>query len=112
MREDRLESLKGRGAARVVEYLLTNGSTTGPRDLVRNMHDPDHDDPDSVGVATASRVITLLREENLFEPTGGGAIIVKDRTALARRLVEDYSFVRSNRARRKRRATLFGAASR
>lgn len=99
-REDRLESLKGRGAARVVEYLLTSGGTTGPRDLVRNMRDPEHDDPDSVGVATASRVLALLREENFFEPTGGGAIIVKDRTALARRLVEDYNFVRSNGAKR------------
>jgi len=99
-REDRLESLKGRGAARVVEYLLTSGSTTGPRDLVRSMHFPDFDDPDSVGVATASRVLTLLREENFCEPTGGGAIVVKDRTALARRLIEDYSFVRSNRAKR------------
>jgi hypothetical protein len=92
-REDRLESLKGRGAARVVEYLLTNGSTTGPRDLARNTLD-------GVGVATASRVLTLLREENFFEPTGGGATIVRDRTALARRLVEDYNFVRSNRAKR------------
>ena len=99
-REDRLESLKGRGAARVVEYLLTSGSTTGPRDLVRSMRDPRFDDPDSVGVATASRVITLLRDEKFFEPTGGGAIVVKDRTALARRLIEDYSFVRSNRAKR------------
>ena len=93
VREDRLESLKGRGAARVVEYLLTAGGTTGPRDLVRNAHE-------GVGVATASRVLTLLREQNLFDPTGGGAIIVKDRTALARRLVEDYSFVRSNGAKR------------
>ncbi|WP_430867855.1 hypothetical protein [Demequina aurantiaca] len=92
-RDDRLVSLKGRGAARVVEYLLTNGSTTGPRDLARNTLD-------GVGVATASRVLTLLREENFFEPTGGGATTVRDRTALARRLVEDYSFVRSNRAKR------------
>jgi|GEM_PF-1901533 len=92
-REDRLASLKGRGAARVVEYLLTNGSTTGPRDLARNTRD-------GAGAATASRVLTLLREENFFEPTGGGATIVRDRTALARRLVEDYNFVRSNRAKR------------
>lgn len=92
-REDRLESLKGRGAARVVEYLLTSGSTTGPRDLVRTTQE-------GVGVATASRVLALLREENFFEPTGAGAIMVKDRAALARRLVEDYSFVRSNRAKR------------
>lgn len=99
-REDRLESLKGRGAARVVEYLLTSGRTSGPRDLVSSMHFRDYDDPDSAGVATASRVLALLREENFFKPTGAGAIMVRDRTALARRLVEDYSFVRSNRAKR------------
>lgn len=92
-REDRLESLKGRGAARVVEYLLTTGGATGPRDLARNTSH-------GVGVATASRVLTLLREENFFEPTGIGGAVVRDRTALAHRLAEDYSFVKTNRAKR------------
>lgn len=86
-----LSSLKGRGAARVVEYLLTYPNRGAARDIAREA---------GVGVGTASRVISLLRYENFLVETGGPGVRIDDREALAHRLVQDYSFVRSNRAKR------------
>jgi len=86
-----LSSLKGRGAAKVIEYLLANPNRGAARDVAREA---------GVGVGTASRVISLLRYENFLVETGGPGVLVDDREALARRLVQDYSFVRSNKAKR------------
>jgi len=86
-----LSSLKGRGAARVVEYLLSYPNRGAARDVARET---------GVGVGTASRVISLLRYENFLAETGGAGVRIDDHEALAHRLVQDYSFVRSNRAKR------------
>ena len=86
-----LSSLKGRGAARVIEHLLEYPNRGAARDIA---HDT------GVGVGTASRVISLLRYENFLAETGNEGVFIDDRVALANRLVQDYSFVRSNRARR------------
>lgn len=90
-RDSGLASLKGPRASRVVEYLLTTGGTTGAREITANA---------DVALGTASRVLSLLRDENFFVPNGGGAWQVTDKFDLAQRLVEDYSYVRSNRAQR------------
>ena len=88
----RLRSLKGPAASEVMVALLANGGRAATiRDFAR-----DHTLP----VSTVSRVITLLREENWLEPTGGGPIIVTDRLALARRWAEDYSFTDTFTTRR------------
>lgn len=88
-----LESLKGQAASRVIEYLLSYPNRGAARDIARET---------GVGVGTVSRVVNLLRYENFVAPTGGPGTLIQDREALARRLVEDYSFVRSNRTRRYR----------
>ena len=88
----RLRSLKGPAASEVMVALLANGGrATTIRDFAR---------AHALPVSTVSRVITLLREENWLEPTGGGPIIVTDRLALARRWAEDYSFTDSFTTRR------------
>ncbi len=90
----KLKTLKGRAASEVMVALLKNGGKTGTlRDFAR-----EHELP----LATASRVVALLREENLIEPTGGGPIVLTDRLDVARRWADDYSFVKSFRARRYR----------
>lgn len=86
-----LSSLKGRGAARVVEYLLAYPNRGAARDIARDT---------GVSIGTASRVISLLRYENFLAETGGPGVLIDDREALAHRLVQDYSFVRSNKAKR------------
>lgn len=90
----KLKTLKGRAASEVLVGLLANGGNAGSlRDFAR-----EHDLP----VATVSRVVALLREENLIAPTGGGPIVLTDRLQVARRWADDYSFVKSFRARRYR----------
>lgn len=90
----KLKSLKGRAASEVVVGLLKNGGGASTlRDFAR-----EHELP----LGTVSRVVSLLREENLIEPTGGGPIVLTDRLEVARRWAEDYSFVKSFRARRYR----------
>jgi hypothetical protein len=86
-----LQSLKGRSASEVIVRLLANGRVGTARDLAREA---------GVGVGTASRVVSLLREENFFETTGGGPLVVTDPIRLARRWAEDYSFERTYRAKR------------
>lgn len=88
----KLRSLKGRAASEVIVGLLQNGGRANTiRDFAR-----DHRLP----LGTVSRVVSLLREENLLEPTGGGPIVLTDRLDVARRWADDYSFVKSFRARR------------
>ena len=87
-----LRSLKGRAASEVIVGLLQNGGQTGSiRDFARERQLP---------LATVSRVVSLLRDENYIEPTGGGPIVLTDRIDVARRWADDYSFARSFRARR------------
>ena len=78
----RLRSLKGRAASEVIVELLDSGGATSVRQLTRET---------KTGLGTASRVIDLLRAENLIDvaPTGIG---VPDRIALARRWTLDYGF--------------------
>lgn len=86
-----LQSLKGRSASEVIVRLLASGGAGTARDLARAA---------GVGVGTASRVVSLLREENFFESTGGGPLVVTDPIRLARRWAEDYSFEKTYRAKR------------
>ncbi len=86
-----LSSLKGKGAARVIEYLLAYPNRGAARDIARDT---------GVSLGTAARVVALLRHENFLAPTGGPGVLVEDREALAHRLVQDYNFARSNRAKR------------
>jgi hypothetical protein len=86
-----LRSLKGRAASEVIVKLLSNGRAGTARDLALDA---------GVGLGTASRVVTLLRSEDFFEPTGGGPLIIDDPIRLARRWAEDYNFQRTYRAKR------------
>lgn len=86
-----LQSLKGRAASEVIVQLLSNGRAGTARDLAREV---------GVGLGTASRVVSLLRSEDFFEPTGGGPLIINDPIRLARRWAEDYNFQRTYRAKR------------
>lgn len=86
-----LQSLKGRSASEVLVKLLSNGRAGTVRDLARDS---------GVGLGTASRVISLLRNEDFLEPTGGGPIVVTDPVRLARRWAEDYSFEKTFNAKR------------
>lgn len=86
-----LQSLKGRSASEVMVRLLSDGRAATVRDLARES---------GVGVGTASRVISLLRNEGFLTPTGGGPIIVTDPVGLARRWAEDYSFEKTFNAKR------------
>lgn len=88
----RLRSLKGQTASEVMVGLLANGGkTTSIREFARQNKLP---------VSTVSRVISLLREENYLQPTGGGQIVIEDRLAAAQRWAEDYSFEKTFRAKR------------
>jgi hypothetical protein len=86
-----LQSLKGRSASEVIVKLLSNGRAATVRDLARES---------GVALGTASRVISLLRNEDFLEPTGGGPIVVNDPVRLARRWAEDYSFEKTFKAKR------------
>jgi hypothetical protein len=86
-----LQSLKGRSASEVIVRLLSDGRAATVRDLAREA---------GVGLGTASRVISLLRNEDFLEPTGGGPIVVTDPVRLARRWAEDYSFEKTFKAKR------------
>jgi hypothetical protein len=71
--------------------LLSDGRAATVRDLARES---------GVSLGTVSRVITLLRNEDLLEPTGGGPIVVSDPIRLAERWAEDYSFEKTFKAKR------------
>lgn len=86
-----LQSLKGRAASEVIVKLLSNGRAGTARDLASDT---------GVGLGTASRVVSLLRSEDFFEPTGGGPLTISDPVRLARRWAEDYNFQRTYRAKR------------
>lgn len=86
-----LRSLKGKAASEVIVRLLATGGAPTVRDLARET---------GVGLGTASRVVALLRAENLLEPTGGGPLIITDRIRLARRWAEDYSFMATFKPKR------------
>ncbi|MEJ1156108.1 hypothetical protein [Microbacterium marmarense] len=81
----RLRSLKGKAASEVVVRLLSTGNAASVRELARNT---------GAGVATVSRVIELLRADEVVE-VGSGEIHVPDRVALARRWAQDYGFERT-----------------
>ncbi|WP_308466127.1 hypothetical protein [Rathayibacter soli] len=88
----RLRSLKGQAASEVMVGLLANGGQAGSiRDFARQNNLP---------VSTVSRVVSLLREENYLQPTGGGPIVIADRLAAAQRWAEDYSFGKTFNAKR------------
>lgn len=79
----RLRSLKGHAASVVIVHLLTQRRAPSMRELSRRT---------AVGVATVSRVVDLLREEELLEGASGGSIVVSDVLRLAERWSMDYSF--------------------
>lgn len=88
----KLRSLKGPTASEVMVGLLQNRGQTGSvRDFARQHKIP---------LGTVSRVVSLLRDENLIEPTGGGPIVLTDRLEALRRWAEDYSFKTTFRAQR------------
>lgn len=88
----RLRSLKGRIASEVIVGLLQNdGRAASIRDFARERNLP---------LGTVSRVVSLLRDENLLKPTGGGPIVLIDRLDVARRWADDYSFTTTFRAQR------------
>lgn len=78
----RLRSLKGKAASEVVVSLLGAGTAASVREVARET---------GTGVGTASRVIDLLRSEELLTVTAT-AVEVPDRVALARRWAQDYGF--------------------
>lgn len=90
-RASALQSLKGRSASEVMVRLLSDGRAATVRDLARES---------GVALGTTSRVLSLLRNEDFLEPTGGGPIVVTDPVRLARRWAEDYSFEKSFKAKR------------
>lgn len=90
-KESALQSLKGRSASEVMVRLLNAGGAATVRDLARES---------GASLGTVSRVVTLLRNEDLLEPTGGGPIVVSDPLRLVRRWAEDYSFERTFKAKR------------
>ena len=81
----RLRSLKGRAASEVIVELLSSGGTASVRQLSRDT---------GTGVGTVSRVIDLLRSEELLD-SGAAGIHIPDRLALARRWAQDYGFEKS-----------------
>lgn len=85
-----LRSLSGRSASEVIVRLLANGSAATVRDLARES---------GVSLGTVSRVVSLLRDEDLLTPTGG-PIVVRDRLRLAQRWTEEYSFAKTYKAKR------------
>ncbi|WP_125612618.1 hypothetical protein [Specibacter cremeus] len=87
----RLRSLKGQAASVVLVKLLTEGRAATVRELSRET---------GVGVATVSRVIELLRDEEFLNDTARGPIVVSDIKRLARRWAQDYSFTKTFKARR------------
>lgn len=87
----RLRSLKGQAASVVIVKLLTEGQAPSGRDLSRQT---------GVGVATVSRVLELLREEQLLEETSGGPVVIRDATVLAAQWAQDYSFTKTFKSRR------------
>ena len=88
----KLRSLKGPTASEVMVGLLQNGGQTSSiRDFAREHKLP---------LGTVSRVVSLLRDENFVEPTGGGPVILTDRLDVLRRWAEDYSFKRTFQAKR------------
>lgn len=90
-RSTRLQTLKGRASSEVIVALLKAGRAASVRDLARE---------NGLPLGSVSRVISLLRDENLLKPTGGGPIVLSDHTAVARRWAEDYSFARTFKPKR------------
>jgi hypothetical protein len=86
-----LRSLKGRSASEVIVHLLANGRAGTVRDLARES---------GVSLGTASRVVSLLRDEDLLKSTGDGPLVVRDPLRLAQRWTEEYSFAKTYRAKR------------
>lgn len=88
----RLRSLKGQAASEVMVGLLADGGRMASiRDFARQNKLP---------ASTVSRVVSLLRDENYLQPTGGGPIVIADRLAAAQRWAEDYSFEKTFHAKR------------
>lgn len=87
----KLLSLKGQAASVVIVKLLTEGRAPSVRELSRQTE---------VGVATVSRVLELLRDEDLLKETNGGPVVINDATTLATRWAQDYSFMKTFRSRR------------
>lgn len=83
---EKLRSLKGRATSELIVYLLTQGEAASVRELSRAT---------KVSVASASRVVDLLRDEGLLKDTNGGRIALADRMAVADRWAQDYSFAKS-----------------
>ncbi|RKR75152.1 hypothetical protein [Frondihabitans australicus] len=86
-----LKSLKGETTSEVMVGLLANRGATSLRDFARDRRLP---------VSSVSRVISLLRYENLLTPTGGGPIVLRDRRLCAERWTEDYGFASTFSPRR------------
>lgn len=87
-----LKSLKGRTASEVIVALLQRGGRVSTiRDFAQQTRLP---------LASVSRVLSLLRDENYCEPNAGGSIVLRDPIEVARRWADDYSFTKTFHARR------------
>jgi len=86
-----LKSLAGPGAARIVIWLAANRLAPSARELAKST---------GTGIGTASRVVSLLRQENLLMATGLDGIVVEDPMDLVERWVQDYNFIKTNKAMR------------
>lgn len=88
-----LKGLGGAATARVMVYLLTQNFAPSVRELA---------DRTKTSVGTVSRVVALLRNENLLTATGSDSIRIENKMDLIRRWVEDYDFFAANNAARYR----------
>ena len=83
-------SLRGKAAARVVIFLLSNPEPPVLRTVARET---------GVGLGTVGRVLDLLRREGVVIETGERARLTS-RADLIARWVDDYSFLESSKVRR------------
>ena len=90
-RAPRLATLKGRAASRVVLSLFTTPRPASLREIARET---------GSGLGTVSRVIDLLMREGIMFTDEGGRPRLRQRRLLMARWIEDYSFIKANRARR------------
>lgn len=89
VKDRRLRSLRGRGAARVVRSLLDERVPIGVRELAARAE---------VGAATGSRVLELLVREDLIERSREGAVVMVRKRSLVRRWAQDYGLMTTNNA--------------
>lgn len=86
-----LKSLKGRAVSILIVKLLGDGRAESVRELSRQA---------GTGLATTSRLVDFLRNEELIETRDDDVLEIRDRRRLARRWVQDYSFSNTFKAQK------------